>query len=350
MAGGSSTQQPVQSTTTQLSPDQQSLLSAALPGLRQFAATVPARYPGATVAGFTPAQQQAQDLALGAVSGQQAAAKTAADVFTSLPSQIATSVPGLQPFVAQTQNYQTDPFSGLPQADAGLQSYIKASTDPLYKNLTEAVLPNVRSSAITAGGFGGSRQGIGEGLATQATAQQAGNTAANLAGAQYANNLAALQNRYATNINAENARYATNVQADQAREQLLLQAKQGDVNAQLQLLGLTPGVQQAQLAPALTAGGVGDTQQALNQAQLSAQIQGYNYDQLAPFLQSQELLSVLQGIPGGATVATGTVPQPNAGVQALGGALTGATIGSAFGPAGAGVGAAGGAVLPFLFR
>lgn len=348
--GGSTPPAPTQSTTYQLSPEQRQLMDLAIPGVKQFAAQVPQRYPGDTVAGFTAPQIAGQEAATAAAGTQAGLAKTAADVFTQLPTQLAQGVPGLQPFVGQTQQYEKNPWEGLAQADPALQSYIDASTRPLYQNLTNTVLPNIRGGAITAGGFGGSRQGIAEGTAAGQTALAAGDTASKLAGSQYATNVGALQNRYATNVAADQARYATNVNAEQQRLDLMQRARAGDMQALTQLLALTPTVQQAQVAPALTLSGVGDVQQAQNQAELSGQIQGYNYDQLAPFLQSKEILSLLQGLPGGTTLSTGSVPpQPSALNRALGGAATGASLGSALMPGvGTGVGAVGGAILPFL--
>jgi hypothetical protein len=122
------------------------------------------------------------------------------------------------------------------------------------------------------------------------------------------------------------------------------------MTALTQLLALTPTVQGAQLAPALTTSGVGETQQAQAQAQKAAEIAGYNYDQLAPFLQSQQILALLQGMPGGTTLSTGSVPpQPSALAKGLGGAFAGGSLGASVGGLpGAGIGAVGGAVLPFL--
>lgn len=326
-------------------------MSLALPGVTNFAASVPQRYQGSTVSPFTTAQQTGQQMALDAAGQQAGTAKTATDVFSSLPSQIAQQVPGLQPFVGQTQNYETNPWAGLANADPAMASYIDAAQRPLYQNLTEQVLPNVRGGAVTAGGFGGSRQAIAEGLAAGKTAQAAGDVGAKIAGDQYATNVNALQNRYNTNTSADQARYATNVTAEQNRLDLMQRAKQGDITALTQLLALTPTVQQAQIQPALTTSGVGDVQQQQQQAELGSQIQGFNYDQLAPFLQSKEILSLLQGLPGGGVTSTGSVPPTNTGLQALGSAATGATLGSALLPGlGTGIGAAGGALLPFLFK
>jgi hypothetical protein len=254
-------------------------------------------------------------MALAAAGDQANTAKTASDVFQQLPSQVAQQIPGLQPFIGQTQNYETNPWAGLKSADPAMSSYIEAAQRPLYQNLTEQVLPNVRGGAVTAGGFGGSRQGIAEGLAAGKTAQAAGDVGATIAGQQYGTNVGALQNRYNTNISADQARYATNVGAEQNRLDLMQRAKQGDITALTQLLALTPTVQQSQVQPAITTSAVGDIQQQQNQAQLGSQIAGFNYDQLAPFLQSKELLSLLQGMPGGTTTNTGSVPPTNTGAS-----------------------------------
>lgn len=186
---------------------------------------------------------------------------------------------------------------------------INAVTRPIYQNLTEKALPAIRQDAISSGGYGGSRQGIAEGQAIRDTGTAAGDAAAKISA-----------NIYDT-----------------------------DVKAQLQSLGLLPQTQQAQLSPATTTSGVGDVRQNMAQALLGQDVNAYNYSQYAPFLQSQEILSLMQGLPGGSTVATGSVPQQNKFTQALGGAATGAALGSAVAPgigtlAGGGIGA----LLPFL--
>jgi hypothetical protein len=88
----------------------------------------------------------------------------------------------------------------------------------------------------------------------------------------------------------------------------------------------------------------------MEQARLSEAQQAFNFEQYAPYLRSKDILSLVQGIPGGTTVSTANVPRPSPWAQGLGGAMTGASLGSIFGPIGTGAGALGGAVLPFLFR
>jgi hypothetical protein len=181
----------------------------------------------------------------------------------------------------------------------------------LYQNLTNTVLPAIRSDATQSGNFGSSRQGIAEGLATQSTQQAAADAAAKVA-----------QNEYETNVAAQQRAEA-----------------------------LTPTLQSAETTAGTVTSGVGDVQRALDQARTNEAVQNFNYDQYAPFLQSQDLVSLMQGLPGGGTVSTGNTPQANPYTQALGGAAAGASLGSAIFPGiGTGVGALGGALLPFLFK
>lgn len=286
--GGSSKPQE-QKTTYELSPEQRELMNIAMPGVREFAASTPQRYQGSQVAGFTEPQIAGQNMALGAAPVQAGLAKNAAGA----------------------NNFYTSGDIWNPSSNPNLQGAIDASVRPIYENLTEKALPAIRQEAITAGGFGGSRQGIAEGIATREASRAAGDTASKLAQSQYDTN----------------------------------------VNAQLKALALTPTIQGAQTAPSITTSGVGDVQQALQQALLNQDVSGFNFDQYAPFMQSKEIMALLQGLPGGTAISTANSPTSSPWGQALGGAATGASLGSALMPGiGTGIGALGGALLPFLFR
>lgn len=290
MSGGGGAP-PTQTTQQILSPQQQQMLDLAMPGVRGFAASVPQRYQGSTVAPFDPSQSSGQNLALNAADSQATLAGHGAD----------------------TSNFYTGGDIWNPSSNQNLQGAIDAAVRPINRQLTESTLPAIRSEAISSGGFGGSRQGIAEGLASQGAATAAGDTASKV---------------------AEDS-YKTNVQA------------------QLQALGLLPQTQQAQLSPATTVSGVGDVRQQQNQAMINQNVGNFNYDQYAPFLQSQEIMSLLSGLPGGGTQTTGSTPTsggPTA-MTALGGAATGATLGTAIMPGvGTVVGGVGGALLPFLMQ
>ena len=189
-----------------------------------------------------------------------------------------------------------------------VQGNIKAAITPLQQQLTESTLPAIRDSAESSGNFGSSRQGIAEGLAAGRESQAEGSATANI-----------INNAYNTNV-----------------------------DAQLKALGLLPQTQGAQTTGSLTQSDVGDVQQSMNQALLGEQVGNYNYDQMAPYLQGKDIMSLLTGMPGGTTVSTGTTPTANPVTGALGGAAAGASLGSLLGPAGAAGGAGIGALLSFL--
>lgn len=358
--------QPTQTTSTQISPEAQQLFQMALPGLQQFAANTPQRYQGDTVTPFTPNQVAGQNsLVTGSQAGSNAVTApltNAINAAGALPGQL-TNVSGLTGYestpLQTSSNIFSDPGIWDPRSNPGVQSAITAATRPMYEQLTEQALPAISDTAISTGGLGGSREGIAQGLAIGRTSRAAGDVGARIAEDVYGQNLGAVNQRYATNLGAENQRYATDVSGEQARYAtntgLEQQRYQTNINATLAALGLTPQLT-SQLPGAYTLPGgvqsaVGDQQQAQAQAQLQGRIQGFNYDQLAPFLQSREILSLLQGMPGATTTSTGNVPTPNLPLQALGGAASGAALGSMVMPGiGTGVGAAGGALLPFLFH
>jgi hypothetical protein len=285
MSSGSTPQ--TQSTTYQLSPEQRQLLNLAMPGVTQFASSVPQRYPGTAIAGFDPSQVAGQEGALGSAPVQTNLGRAGAG----------TTMDWLQPGALDIRN------------NPGLQGNIEAATRPITRALTESALPAIRDSAERSGNFGGSRQGIAEGLATGRAGEAIGDTTSKIVSDAYSQNL----------------------------------------NAQMKALGLLPQTQGAQTTGDLTTSAVGDTRQALAQALLGEKVGGYNYDQLAPFLQSKEIMSLLSGLPGGTATSTASVPQKNPLTQALGGAATGASLGSALFPGvGTAVGGGIGALLPFL--
>lgn len=281
--------QPTQSTTYQLSPEQRELMGLAMPGVREFAASTPQRYSGSQVAPFNANQVSGQNQVLGATGAQQTLADNS----------------------ARANNFFTSGNIWDPSANPALAGAVDAAVRPIYDNLDERVLPGIRGEAVQSGNFGSSRQGIAEGLATREASRAAGDTASKL-----------VQSQYDTNV-----------------------------NAQLKAMGLVPTIQGAQTVPGTTTSGVGDVQQAYSQALLNQDVNNFNFDQMAPFLQSKEIMALLQGLPGGTTVSTANNPTANPMTQALGGAATGASLGSAIMPGiGTGVGALGGALLPFLFK
>lgn len=276
-------------TTQQLTPEQQQLLQLAMPGIRDFAATVPQRYQGSQVAPFDPSQVAGQEMALGA-AGTQA---------------------GIAGNAANANQFYTSGDIWNPSSNPNLQGAIDAAVRPVTQQYQETVLPGIRGEAGRTGNVGSTRAGVAEGIAARGYGDTVADTAAKIT-----------QQQYGTNV-----------------------------DAQLKAMGLVPTVQSAQTVPASTTSAVGDVRQQLAQRLLGEGAANFNYDQLAPFLQAKEILSLVSGIPGGTTVSTGNNPQPNPAMQSLGGAATGAALGSALFPGvGTAVGAFGGAALPWIFK
>lgn len=290
MSSGTNATQTTE-TKTNLSEEQEELLSLAMPGVREFAASTPERYQGSQVADFTKEQVQGQEQVLEAAKEQ---------------GKLATNL-------ADATNFYTSGNIWDPSVNPYLQGAVDASVRPIYQNLNESTLPTIRGEAVTTGNFGSSRQGIAEGLASGRASQAAGDTASKL-----------VQSQYETNV-----------------------------NAQLKAMGLVPTAQSAQTVEGTTTSGVGDVRQAMEQSKINEAVSNWNYDELAPFLQSQEIISLLQGLPGGSTTSTSTGNSTKATTasQALGSAAAGASLGTAIMPGvGTALGAAGGAVLPFVLN
>ena len=289
--GGGDSQPLTQTSSVQLSPEQQGISNLAFPFAQQFGQT-PLQLPsGSGVAGFAPAELQAQQGALN-VAGSSQLGQQASGTLGNILS------PGF-----------LDPAS-----NPALGAQSAAVTDVATQNLLNNILPALRSGASVQGGpfsGGSSREGIAEGLAVGETQRAITNA---LAGLQAQNFQTGLQ-------------------------------------AQTQGLGLTPQTQASQLFGSGVQGAVGAQQRGLEQAQLSEQQQRETLQQLLPLLQSQQLFGLLAGTPGaqGVTEVQGAqAGGPGALQGGLGGASAGASIGSLFGPMGTGIGAIGGGLLGAL--
>lgn len=284
--GGSPAPQ-TQTTKVELSPEQRNILDLAMPGIKNFAASVPQRYQGSTVAGFTNPQIAGQQTALTQAGGQTQLANEAAGASSAWLGPNALDI------------------NNNPAVKAQLDANRQSVTDQLL----QSTLPQIRSGAEATGNFGSTRRGVAEGLASTGASKALANA-----------NASTLSDAYKTNV-----------------------------DAQLKALGLTPQTTQNLTTGAVTTSGVGDVQQAMNQSLLNQDVSNFNYDQYAPFLQSQDLVSLLGAIPGGSTTTTASTPQKNPFTSALGGAATGASLGSAIMPGvGTAVGGGLGALLGFL--
>ncbi|MHB0978401.1 MAG: hypothetical protein ACYC1K_03330 [Minisyncoccota bacterium] len=173
-----------------------------------------------------------------------------------------------------------------------LSSFTNAALRPLTQQFTESVLPNIRSDAMTTGGFGGSRQGIAEGLASDRFGRAIGETTSNI-----------YNNAY-----------------NQGMQQFSRAIDQA------------PGAIAAGSLPAMMQMQSGELVDQRNQALINADIERWNFEQQLPENKLRDYLAMIQGNYGGTTTATSEVGGGNAGVGAVGGALAGAKLGSSVSP------------------
>lgn len=282
-----------QETTVKLSPQQQELMDLAMPGVKQYASTPLQQYGGSTIAGFTPNEQAAQD---------------------AYTSGAAPTGGALAASAAGAQSKLLDPSFML---DVGNNEYLKnamkVNADAVTRNLTESALPAIASGATMAGGMysgGSSREGIAQGQAIGRASKAISDSNATMMMDAYNRGLTGMQTAIQQN----------------------------------------PNVQAQQLFAPDVLSSVGGQQRAMDQAQLDETVKKFYTGQYLPFMQSQDLINMVSGIPGATTssTATGSTPKPNMISAGLGGAASGAAIGSIVPGIGTGVGAAAGLLASIL--
>ena len=263
-------------TTQELSPEQQQLLSLVIPEARKFVSQPPQQFPGTAIAPFTPNQLSAQQSALSQAFGGNVGQVTDA--------------------TAQAQQFALGPVL-FPESNPALQAATEAAIRPISEQFTQSILPNIRQSAVTAGGFGGSRQGIAEGIASQAFLRQVGDTSAQLQSEAFGQGL--------------------------------------DLFGRA--LFAAPGTAQLALLPTQIQEAVGIQQQQLQQRQLTEEAQKFVNAQLIPFAAAQDVAQLAFGFPGGSAESV-TSASSGTSSNSLQAALAGAALGTAIGGPGIGTG------------
>lgn len=296
MGSGGSTPQPVvQKNQVNLSPEQQQLFGLAMPYATQYANSPLAAYTGQTIAGTNADQTAAQEGYKGQVAG-----------INNLGARAATA-----------QQFMLDPNQLDPNSNPYIHKSAEDITNLLGRQLTEQILPNVRSGGLAASGpYGGgsTREQGAERLAGETTQRTTGSTLNDLYSRAYSTGLANLNQSIVNN----------------------------------------PTVQAQQLFGSDVLGSVGGQQQAQQQAELTDTAGRWNLQQQLPYLRASELMGLAGGLPGGGATSTvtGANPQaPSVLSSLIGGGASGAALGSAVMPGvGTGVGAGLGALLAMLGR
>lgn len=250
----------------------------------------PQYYGGNAVAGIDPATQSAWErmLALSTGAGAQ-----------GIDQAINTNAMYLDP------NFVKDPTSA-----PGYEAMAGDLQRRAVQGFLEGVAPELRGGAILNGQYGGSKQGIAEGLGAARIQDQ------------FAGQLGGLQ--------------------QQVWQQMLA--------AQQNAIGRAPGLYQAGLMPAQTEMAVGDMRRQYEQQLIDEAIRKWNFEQQAPIV-NMMLLKDLTGSVGQygdtTTSKSKTTQQPGA-AQMLGSALALGSMFTPFGAAAAGLGGVGGGGAPLI--
>ena len=283
--GGSST-----TTVKELSPEQRELLELVIPVARETSENPPELFPGSTIAPFDPLQQLGQAQAVGtAFNFLQPLAESTTQGAQNVQGAIGPSIEGLGgliggiPAAQQTGQFLLGGALLDPRTNPVLGAQTEAAIRPIAQQFSQHILPNIRSGAIEAGQFGGSRQGIAEGLAGQEFLQQA--------------------SEIATNLQANN--FNQGLGAMQAALDSVLGAGLGGVRTGLEegtrSLFAAPTLADLALRPAEVVSGVGDIRQQMDQARLTEEADRFLTEQLIPFLVAQDIANLAFGIPAGST-------------------------------------------------
>ena len=194
----------------------------------------------------------------------------------------------------------------------------------------QMAIRNTGERAMQAKAFGGSRQGVAEGITNLGFAKQAGTLGTQLN-----------ENAFNQAVQMQSADLARQQQAAAANQQAGLQGAQLRLSGASQLGGLAAQQQALRLGGAQAVMGAGGARQAADQQQMDA-IRNLGLQRLGIV---QSSLGASPANLGG-TVATPMYSNPAAG--ALGGALAGAQLGSVIPGVGTAIGAVGGGLLGLL--
>lgn len=359
--GGSKPQTTTSTSVQELSPEQRQLIELVIPKASTFINNPPTTYPGTTIAPQTELERQAQGQALEAAGRIANVADAATLSQQMLANPFATSTglsdpevrrrllatPSTNPAVTAIQNR----LLVNPMKNPALEGAAQAAINPLITNFQRSVLPGIRSGAVQSGGFGSSRQGVAEGIASGDLMKSIGDVSSTFANQAFRDILSAETTRLGSAADltgqvaqsltgAETARLGTLASTDTARGTAALEASTRSLLAAPQTAALA-------LEPARITESVGAQQRAEQQARINEEVQKFMANQLLPFAATQEVAGLAFGMPGGSVASTATGPgltQPSYGQRALGGAATGASLGAMFGPWGAGIGAGVGAL------
>lgn len=253
-AGGTTQTQSTTSYPNFQQPYVQNLLSEAQ---RLYGQGGPQMYPDSKVAPFNPLESEGQQWTADAARTSLPAVANRAGTYSSFLLN-----EGLDP--------ATNPY---------FQSSLSSAIRPIKEDLLNSALPAIRTQSRLAGTYGGSRQGIAEGLATKAAIEKAGDITSTM---------------------------SSNAYTDAA-------------NRGQQTLNFLPTLDSLITAPGQTLSGVGEAQRGMSQAQLNDLVSHYEYNQQLPYTNLANYANLVSS-PFGQQGTSQTVgPQASTGSQIAGG-------------------------------
>ncbi len=274
-----------------------------------FEKQAPDYYPSATVAGFDPAQIDAQNATLGYAMGPRPAAQqTAAEnqllgTYNLAKTAAEYGADATRYGMSQSDYAGMTPFQASQMSDmlAGnvntsqLTPVTNAMARDVMNNLTGTILPKVRESQV---GYqpGGSSRGD---LVTSKAVNTATTKLADQASRMYADAYSQAQQR----------RLPAGQMALGAQQQAQQYGLQG---GQLGLSGLSayPSIMSSPLAMIGAVNQVGDTRRSMDQADINSDIARYNYESMKDYQHLGNYMNQIQGNYGGTSQIT--QPGPSA--------------------------------------
>lgn len=163
-------------------------------------------------------------------------------------------------------------------------STLNAITRPITTNYTDVVMPGLDAGALEAGQFGGARQGVAQGAASEAYLQSLGDTT---------------------------SKFGT-------------EAYQAGLDSLGRAILAAPAVQQMGLVPGNILTQVGAAERGIEQEKINALMDKWNYEQAAPY----DSLSYYAGLVGNPLGSQTTTVGPDTGISPLTGAIGGGLLGA----------------------
>lgn len=288
-----------QTSKVELGPEQKELFNLGFPMIKDYASTPIQQFQGSGIVDFSDLEKQAQQ-------GYLEQAGPAADVANQARGGF-NQAQNLNQNVLGNVGFQLDVANNPYLRDA-----IMAMTGGINQNLLETQLPATRAGATQASGMysgASSKAGIAEGAAIGNTNRAISDAVAELLFKQYNAGMGNLQ-QSVTNSN--------------------------------QLTEAAPTIQHLGLTSPDIVSAVGGQQRQMEQAKLDEIIQKFYTEQALPLLQGQEMISLINGMPGGTTTSTASGlwrPQQNPFMMGLGALSLGSQLFGGGGGGGMGLGA-----------